>query len=139
MKAATLACSVVVAASATLLAQSPINGKWTTEAVGIGGADTVVMDFTADGAQLTGAITRTSPPGQKPVAVKGKVDKDTITFTVLSPDGKRTITFTGKVMGDEIVFVREAKGDPGAGSNQGGGFGIYGLNGPKTVTVKRVK
>jgi hypothetical protein len=37
--------------------------------------------------------------------------------------------------GDEITFTREARGSGG----RGGGNGIYGLDGPKTLVAKRIR
>ena len=58
-----------------------------------------------------------------------------IVFTVPSPDALRTITMTGMVIGDEITFTREVIGTAG----EGHGLGFYGLKGPATIVVKRMK
>jgi hypothetical protein len=130
-----LALALLLAAASTIaLAAAAVDGKWATEAPGPrgNGVDKIVMEFKSAGSKLTGTIVRTDPPGQKPVALEGTIDKDVVTFTVKSPDGNRTITFTGTVKGDEITFKREVKGT-------GGGQGFYGLHGPATLTAKRVK
>src|SRR5262245_50046428 len=121
--------------SATLgFAQAGFNGKWKTEAPSANPQlmDEITMTFKVTDSKVTGSLARTQPAGQTPVPVEGTVTLDTITFTVKSPDGLRTIAFTGKLMGDEIEFSREAKGG-------GGGRGIFGLNGPATVTAKRMQ
>jgi hypothetical protein len=121
--------------SATLgFAQVAFNGKWTTEAPSANPLvmDEITMTFKVADSKVIGSIARTQPAGQTPVPIEGAATLDTITFTVKSPDGARTIAFTGKLNGDEIVFTREAKGS-------GGGRGIFGLNGPATITAKRMQ
>jgi len=126
-----LATSMLLSA-ALGFAQAGFNGKWKTEAPSANPqvTDQITMTFKVTGDKVTGSIARTQPAGQTPVPIEGAVTEDTITFTVRSPDGLRTIAFTGKLKGDEIMFTREAKGG-------GGGRGIFGLQGPETVTAKR--
>jgi uncharacterized protein (TIGR03435 family) len=123
------------AAPAALVQQEGLSGKWGTGVPGveaITGPDIVTMEFKVGGGRVTGSITRTEPPGQAPVIIdSGTATANTITFTVKSPDGRRTITLTGQMKGDEIEFTREAKGT-------GGGYGFYGLEGPKTLTARRI-
>ena len=130
---ATLATLTLLAATPGF-AQVAFNGKWKTEAPSANPQvmDQITMTFKVADSKVTGSIARTQPPGQTPVPVEGAVTQDTITFTVKSPDGARTIAFTGKLKGDEIVFSREAKGS-------GGGRGIFGLDGPTTVTARRMQ
>ena len=113
-----------------LLGQTEITGKWLIEAPGTTGIDHVTMDLKATGDKLSGSITRSAYPDQKPVTIDGKINGDTIVFTVQSPDGRRTITFTGRVKGNEIFFRREVNGT-------NGGAGIYGMIGLETLTAKR--
>jgi len=135
MKRTPFMLAILMLLSVTLgFAQTNFNGKWKTEApsVNLEVMDQITMTFKVTDSKVTGSIARTQPAGQTPVPLEGTVTEDTITFTVKSPDGARTIAFTGKLKGDEIVFSREAKGG-------GGGRGIFGLNGPATITAKRMQ
>jgi uncharacterized protein (TIGR03435 family) len=134
MRKLVLATACIVAVGMQiLLAQDSLGGKWRTQAPSAtSGLDIVDMDLKVDAGKVTGSLTRTDPPGQSPVKIEnGTATVDTITFAVKSPDGERTITFTGKLKGREIEFTREAKGT-------GGGTGFYGLEGPKTLTARRL-
>ena len=130
---ATLATLTLLAATLGF-AEAAFNGKWKTEAPSANPQvmDQITMTFKVADSKVTGAIARTQPAGQTPVPLEGTVTLDTITFTVKSPDGLRTIAFTGKLKGDEIVFSLEAKGS-------GGGRGIFGLDGPPTLTARRMQ
>lgn len=133
MRRMIVSCLLLFVITGHLLGQATIAGKWETEAPGPRGIDKIVMDFKVDGTKLTGTVLRSSPPGQGPVTLEGKVDKTRVEFTVKSPDGSRTIKFTGELKGDTIEFTREVTG-------AGGGNGIFGgETGPKNVTAKRAK
>jgi uncharacterized protein (TIGR03435 family) len=123
----------LVATLTVLPAQESLSGKWGTEVPGaLSSLDLVTMDLKVDGGKVTGSVARTAAPGQAPVNIEnGTATTNTITFAVKSPDGQRAITFTGKLKGDEIEFTREVKG-------AGGGNGLYGLDGPKTLTARRL-
>ena len=108
-----------------------VDGKWQSEAPGgLPGPDRIIMVLEVHGAKLSGVIIRDNPPGQ--VMIEGTLDGNTIAFVVQSPDGLRRISFTGTVRRDQIVFNRSAQGT-------GGGRGIYGMDGPPTLTFKRVR
>lgn len=70
-----------------------------------------IFNLKADGEKLTGTASA-GPAGEGPIAA-GKVDGDTISFTVTRELGGNTMkwTYTGVVSGDEIKFKRE--GGPG--------------------------
>jgi hypothetical protein len=134
--AAALVCVTIMALSQPLFAQSAA-GRWETAPEGTAGR--VVMEFKIDGTTLTGSLAapRAAQPNQlgdgQPIT--GKVEGNVLAFSVPSPDGQRRISFVGEVQGNEITFTRDVTGGPGLGG--GPGAGIFGLGGPKTVTVVR--
>lgn len=103
-----LSCLFALAALA-----ADVSGKWTAETQGRGGQTrTVTMTFKADGSNLTGSIS--GPRGETEIS-DGKVDGDTVTFTVVREFNGNTmkINYTGKVSGDEIKFKTEMQGGQG--------------------------
>lgn len=97
-----LAAAAMFAADAT--------GKWSAEVAGRGGQTrTVTMSLKADGAKLTGTVG--GPQGDTEIT-DGKVDGDTITFTVTREfqGNSMKVNYTGKVAGDEIKFKSEMAG-----------------------------
>ena len=90
-----------------------VSGKWMAEMPGRGGnTQKVTMDLKADGDKLTGSIS--NPMGETAIS-DGKVDGDTITFTVTREMQGNTIkmNYTGKVSGDEIKFTVQREGGQG--------------------------
>ncbi len=88
-------------------------GKWSAEVPGRGGQTRqVTMNLKADGAALTGTIG--GPQGDTEIT-NGKVDGDTITFTVTREFQGNSVkmNYTGKVSGDEIKFKQEREGGEG--------------------------
>ncbi|MGI8745299.1 MAG: hypothetical protein ACR2NN_22545 [Bryobacteraceae bacterium] len=86
-----------------------VSGKWMAEMPGRGGNTMkLTFDLKADGSALTGTVA--NPQGETAIS-DGKVDGDTITFTVTREMQGNTVkqNYTGKVAGDEIKFsvVRE--------------------------------
>jgi uncharacterized protein (TIGR03435 family) len=132
-KLALVTAGIAALATPVLLAQADFNGKWRTEVPGPRlGIDLVTIELKVDEGKVTGSIQRSEPPGLAPVKIDvGTATSDTIRFAVQSLDGQRTITFTGKLKGQEIDFRREAKGT-------GSPTGIFGLEGPKTLTARRI-
>lgn len=86
-----------------------VSGKWTAEVPGRGGnTQQVTITLKANGSALTGTIS--NPMGETAIT-DGKVDGDTVTFSVTREMQGNTIkqNYTGKLSGDEIKFsvVRE--------------------------------
>ena len=108
---------LVAAASA-----ADVTGKWVAQVPGRGGETReAVFNLKAAGDQLTGTVT--SPRGEQQIS-EGKVDGDTISFTVVVEFNGNSMKFfyKGKVTGDEIKFTREREGGP---------------EGPREFTAKR--
>ncbi len=126
---------------AFVAAAADVSGKWTYEQPGRGGgnASTVTITLKADGAKLTGTVlggfggggrgrgrggdnsgaAPTPPPAPAPVDISdGKVDGNTITFTVKreTPNGAMTTSYKGTLNGDslELEITRPGRngGDP---------------------------
>jgi hypothetical protein len=84
-----------------------LSGKWTFQQAGRQGGDpvTVTMTLKADGAKLTGTVSRPGPNGNMDSEISdGKVDGDNVTFkTVMSfGDQSFTTSYAGAVAGSEM-------------------------------------
>ena len=129
-------------AAVFLATQLDMTGRWQTQMVIPGGGILVTFDLTAQGSSVGGTVKGVWPNNQEIVAniYDGAIDGNTLTFKVKSPDGGRVITFIGKPTVDErdrvleIAFTRSVEVLPGG---SGGGQGIFGAGGTKTLTVKR--
>ena len=90
----------VLALAASMYA-ADITGKWTGKMETPNGSRDVNMAFKADGAALTGSVSGRN--GDTPIE-NGKIDGDTITFTVTRKfnDMEMKTNYTGKVAGDSI-------------------------------------
>ncbi len=101
-------------------AAADVNGKYTGEMTTQRGPQTVTYTFKTSGATLEGSTT--GRQGETPIA-DGKVDGDTITFSITRPGrgggDPMKVVYTGKVKGDTI----ELTWDQGRG--------------PQTVTLKK--
>lgn len=91
-----------------------VTGKWTAQVPGRGGnmQDNTFV-FKADGAKLTGTLD--GGRGGPVEITDGKVDGDTVTFTVVRNFNGNEIkqTFKGTVSGGEIKFTRSGgMGEP---------------------------
>jgi hypothetical protein len=144
MRILVFAAMILLTASLLVAAQTPIvpiafEGQWETVSAGTSGR--IVVELKLDGNKVTGTVTgpKAANPDQPGVPQKltGKVDGDILAFNVGSPDGARIITFVGRVSGDTINLNRDVEG--GAGNGGGPGAGIFGFNGPSTLTLFRVK
>lgn len=105
-----LSCLLAMAAFA-----ADVTGKWTAEVQGRGGnTQTVTMNLKADGSALTGTVSGRNGDSQ---ITNGKVDGDTISFTVVREfqGNSVKINYTGKVSGDEIKFTQQREGGEGKG------------------------
>jgi hypothetical protein len=94
-------------------AAADVSGKYTAEIPGRNGNQTTTFTFKASGSTVEG--TMTNMRGDVPIEA-GKVDGDTLTFTITRPgrnggDPMKT-TYTGKIKGDSIDFTVEGGRGP---------------------------
>jgi hypothetical protein len=83
------------------------------------------------GTNVTGTIT----DGQQVVPLSsGRVDDDTLRFTVSSPNGRRIVTFAGSLDGDRIRFTRHVEIRPGGTT---GGDGLFGALAGNAFVARR--
>ena len=93
-----------------------VTGKWTAEVPGRNGnMQTNTITLKQDGSKVTGTLD-----GGRggPVEIQnGKVDGDTVTFTVVRSFGGNEIkqNFKGAISGSEIKFSRTMEGGQGGG------------------------
>jgi hypothetical protein len=99
-----LSCALAVAAFA-----ADVTGKWTYEMQGRNGAMTGTLNLKADGNTVTGTV---SGRGGDTEISDGKIDGDTVTFTVVREfnGNKATMKYNGTVTGDGIKFKVEREG-----------------------------
>ena len=93
-----------------------VTGTWTAQVPGRGGnmqTNTIVLK--QDGANLTGTLD--GGRGGPLQIADGKVDGDTVSFTVVreTQNGKITQKYKGTVSGGEIKFSRTMEGGQGGG------------------------
>jgi hypothetical protein len=90
-----------------------ITGTWKATGDGQNGPMERTFTFKQDGAKLTG-VTESSFAGKSEIK-DGKVDGDTVTFSIALKFGDQDMTmkYTGKVAGNEIKF--KAEGSDGGG------------------------
>jgi hypothetical protein len=68
--------------------------------------------------------------------LEGTAASGKLIFKVSSPGGGRIITFTGTEEGDIISFQRDVLVPPGG---EPGGNALWGTEGPRTFTARRVE
>ena len=115
-----------------------VTGRWrTTEPIGEGeGSQTIVFNFEARGAELTGTITMGPVVG---VAIQdGKVDGNTISFrqTIVGRgggSGTLNLLYEGTLSGDLINFSRR----PATDVERGGGRG-FSIADPVEFAAERI-
>ena len=100
---------------ATVLFAADVSGTWKAEVPGRGGnmqTNTIVLK--QEGAKLTGTLD--GGRGGPVEITNGKVEGDTVTFTVVRSFGGNDIkqNFKGAVSGAEIKFTRTMEGGQGA-------------------------
>ena len=127
----------ILLAVAFVAAAADVSGKWTYEQPGRGGGNPVTITITlkADGAKLTGTVlggfgfggrgrgrggdtsgaAPTPPPAPAPVEISdGKVDGNTVTFTVKREgrNGTMTTSYKGTLDGDtlQLEITRPGRG-----------------------------
>jgi hypothetical protein len=116
-------------------AQTGAAGKWTGEAPGRGGPQTVTLELKVSGGTVAGTFTQGEM--STPISNGKVVDAGTITFsrTVMGRGGEIVINYTGKISGNELTLtpaLPEGAPPPGGG---GGGRGGRGALMP--ITLKR--
>lgn len=89
-----------------------VDGTWTGSAAAPGGDVAVAFKFQADGAKLTGSTT--GPDGTTIPIKDGKIDGNTITFTVTLDFGGSpfVLPYKGVVSSDQIKMSADAGGVP---------------------------
>jgi len=90
-----------------------ISGNWKATAEGPNGGMERTFTFKVDGSKVTGETT-SSMMGKSTIS-DGKVDGDTVTFTITGNLGgnEMKLNYKGKVAGDEIRFTSEMAGGGG--------------------------
>jgi hypothetical protein len=99
---------VLFALSALSALAADITGNWKATAEGPNGAMERTFAFKQQGTTLTGETVSTMVG--KSVIKDGKVEGDTVTFTITADFGGNamTIKYTGKITGNEIKLKSEA-------------------------------
>ncbi|MEZ5351620.1 MAG: hypothetical protein R2762_03220 [Bryobacteraceae bacterium] len=87
-----------------------LNGKWTGEMQTKKGGNPLVLELKADGAALTGTMSR-GKRGRGVEIKDGKVDGNSFTFTVMqkTKKGERATEWKGTLEGDEIKLSPNRK------------------------------
>src|SRR5271169_2838127 len=95
-----------------------LNGTWKATAEGPQGSMERTFVFKVDGSKVTGETTSTMM-GKSTIA-DGKIDGDTVTFTIAANLGGNDVklNYKGKVSGNEIHFTSEMAGGGGGQSIQ---------------------
>jgi hypothetical protein len=109
-----LRVGLLMAVSTAMAFAADISGAWSGQIAGPNGGDGFPVSYTfkQDGATLTGTVA--GPQGE-PIAIsEGKVDGDTVSFSV-SFNGL-TIKHEGTISGAEIKLTMKSSGDFPGGS-----------------------
>lgn len=106
-----LAVTTIVFALAAFAAD--ISGTWKATAEGPNGSMERTFVFKVDGSKVTGETTSTMMG--KSTINDGKIDGDTVTFTITGSFGGNEVklNYKGKVSGNEIHFTSEMAGGGG--------------------------
>jgi hypothetical protein len=90
-----------------------ISGNWKATALGPNGNMERTFVFKVEGTKVTGETTSTMMG--KSVINDGKIDGDTVTFTITGNIGgnEMKLNYKGKVSGNEIHFTSEMAGGGG--------------------------
>lgn len=111
MKTLAIAAMVILFSLAALAADA--NGTWTgTFHTREGGAFEVTLTLKASGNNVTGSFGQGA---QEDVDIEnGKLNGDTVTFTITRHPGERTIkvNYTGKIEGDTMKLNAQVEGAP---------------------------
>jgi hypothetical protein len=97
----------LIAALACIAAAADINGTWKATAEGPNGSMERTFVFKVDGSKVTGETT-SSMMGKSTID-DGKIDGDTVTFTITVKfqGNEMKLNYKGKVSGNEIHFTVE--------------------------------
>src|SRR6266700_1045661 len=106
-----LMIAILCCVAASLAAD--ISGTWKATAEGPNGSMERTFVFKVDGSKVTGETTSTMMG--KSVINDGKVEGDTVTFTITGKfgDNEVKLNYKGKVAGNEIHFTSEMAGGDG--------------------------
>src|SRR5579871_1927795 len=107
---------ILIAALAVAAFASDISGTWKATADGPNGAMERTFVFKVDGNKVTGEST--SSMMGKSTITDGKVEGDTVTFTLNGKFGDQEVklNYKGKINGNEIKFTSEMAGGGGGGA-----------------------
>ncbi len=99
--------ALLTAVSAIAALAADVTGTWKASAQGPNGSMERTFVLKADGNKLTGETTSTMMG--KSVITDGKVDGDSLTFTITVKfqDNELKLNYKGKVSGNEIRFTSE--------------------------------
>ena len=115
MRIRVLAFAAIVALLSLAALAADVNGTWTgTLHTREGGAFEVTLALKASGNNLTGTFGQGA---QEDVEIEnGKLNGDTVTFTITRHPGERTIkvNYTGKIEGDTMKLTAQIEGSPRA-------------------------
>ena len=111
-----MALMALMAALALTAFGADISGNWKATAEGPNGAMERTFAFKVDGNNVTGETTSTMMG--KSTITDGKVEGDTVTFTIAGKFGDQEvkISYKGKIAGNEIKFTSEVAGGGGGGA-----------------------
>ena len=107
---------VLLALCAFSALAADISGNWKATAEGPNGPMERTFTFKQDGNKVTGETTSTFTG--KSTITDGKVDGDTVTFTIQAKFGDQevTLSYKGKIAASEIQFTAEMAGGGGGGT-----------------------
>jgi hypothetical protein len=106
----------LMAVFALTASAADISGNWKATAEGPNGAMERTFIFKVDGNKVTGEST--SSMMGKSTITDGKVEGDTVTFTLSGKFGDQEVklNYKGKINGNEITFTSEMAGGGGGGA-----------------------
>ena len=101
---------ILIAALCTTVFAADISGNWKATAEGPNGNMERTFTFKVDGNKVTGETT-SSLLGKSAIN-DGKIEGDTVTFTITAKlqDNEMKLTYKGKITDKEIVFESSADG-----------------------------
>jgi hypothetical protein len=106
----------LMAVFALTASAADISGNWKATAEGPNGAMERTFTFKVDGNKVTGETTSTMMG--KSQITDGKIEGDTVTFTITGKFGDQEVklNYKGKIAGNEIAFTSEMAGGGGGGA-----------------------
>jgi hypothetical protein len=145
MKNRVVLVGALLASTGLIAMAQGIDGKWTAETQGRGGAAvTQTLTLKSSGMNLTGSLD--GGQGMPADISEGMIHDTDVTFKVVREfnGNKVTTTYKGTLSGDDLKLTatREAPaggGAPGGGGGGGGKGGGGGRGGPQELAFKRAK